>query len=535
MINQLYDIHLHRLSRHTNMMMPYCKYISADKFPDQISELLNTEVTLKYRNHNWIDNVNIESTSRPSDDYPWTPKGEDSPEFSGDQHDVYEDKFVVLRADATPPYRLIARSRDYKIILINSTDIDEGTGEYKFRSYVSEYAVQNYQLYYLDISDQYAGEISELKAVTLRVDAGEPTYSVLVEYLGNTGYIRFVLGDEVFSNLLDRIDPKGDYDYDNRSAADFADPVDVDGFTANHYNINHIKNIDGGNAANFWHVLHDPRAGEGPPEFDQDIYIEPDQPSQVPDFGDLDDALEDEGYYNFGLMEVDRTETAYGDFNFKTIEDDPEDTDIYIEPNPSKPPITIEDTPDFDDIDEPDEEPPTHGYVQRTVAVTETESSVVGEGEEYNFYDVDEDPPVIGPDDGVYNFGDEDEMDETAEGNYDFLDIDDDENLYDGKRYVMVIWDDITGDDEGYYNFGYLDMIGTETAKGDFNFGTIEDDPLDTDIEDPDAEPEPEPEEEPPFEFPPLKELTEEDKAFIFKKLIEGKTIYGTISGELAG
>ena len=125
MINQLYDVLLHHKTKHTNVEMPgviFNRYISADKFPEQISELINTEITLKYRNHNIVENLdNTPSSGRPSDDISWSPRNPISPEYSGDQYSIFEDTFIVLRADKTEPYRLIARSEDYKIILINST------------------------------------------------------------------------------------------------------------------------------------------------------------------------------------------------------------------------------------------------------------------------------------------------------------------------------------------------------------------------------------------------------------------------------
>lgn len=277
MIRQLYDVLLHHKTKHTNIEMPGCKYIAANVFPEQISELINTEITLKYRNHNIIDNYNEPSSGRPSDDSPWVSKPNTGPEYSGDPSDVYEDKFIVLRADSTEPYRLIARSLDYKMILINSTEIDD-SGEYKFKTIISEYPVQDNTYFGLEIQDQYVGEIDELGAVTLRVDAGEPTYSVLVEFLGSTGIIRFVLGDEVFSKIQDRYDINGDYDYDNKNASDYGEFVDVDGYYANHSDITHIKNIDGGNAGNVTHILADKRAGEFPEYYDveePDIEVTP--------------------------------------------------------------------------------------------------------------------------------------------------------------------------------------------------------------------------------------------------------------------
>ena len=63
MINKLYDTLLHNLSRHTNLSQPYSDYVKSDSFPNQNSELLNKEVTIKYRNYKIVeddkDNIKI--------------------------------------------------------------------------------------------------------------------------------------------------------------------------------------------------------------------------------------------------------------------------------------------------------------------------------------------------------------------------------------------------------------------------------------------------------------------------------------------
>ena len=73
------DILLHLLTKHTNLQVPFSDYVKSDKFPAQISELLNTEVNIKYRNYYKTD-LETETraaviirngekvSSRPSDD-----------------------------------------------------------------------------------------------------------------------------------------------------------------------------------------------------------------------------------------------------------------------------------------------------------------------------------------------------------------------------------------------------------------------------------------------------------------------------------
>ena len=97
-------------------------------------------------------------------------------------------------------------------------------------------------------------------------------------------------------------------------------------------------------------------------------------------------------------------------------------------------------------------------------------------------------------DDLVYNYGDLDEDDETANGNYDFDDLDEGtepdsivKGNYDFNNpgYVPSTGDSdddeestvivITNDDDYVFNFGDLDNYGETEAEGDYNFGELED------------------------------------------------------------
>ena len=161
-MKKLNDVLLHLITKHTNLQLPFSDYVKSDKFPTQISELLNSEVNIKYRNY-------------------------------------YEEPFIVLRADAEKPFRLIAVSKDYSKIIINSTEVINDN--YLFLTKVSEYPIQMNEYIGLQCEDQYAGDIVNLKSVTLRVDKCEPCYSVLMEYIGDNK-VRFILGDEVISKII---------------------------------------------------------------------------------------------------------------------------------------------------------------------------------------------------------------------------------------------------------------------------------------------------------------------------------------------
>jgi hypothetical protein len=58
-----------------------------------------------------------------------------------------------------------------------------------------------------------------------------------------------------------------------------------------------------------------------------------------------------------------------------------------------------------------------------------------------------------------YDFRDADEA--AEKNNFDFYDIDEDPP--------------VEGVDNGYYNFGCLDIPGSETAEGDYDFGDLDD------------------------------------------------------------
>ena len=262
-----YDVMLHILSRHTNLQVPYSDYVNGNIFPDQISELLNTEVTIKYRCHyntdyNIIEKAAIitedgeEISSRPSDDIQQLEPRELTEEEKKENPFIFSEPFRVLRADATEPYRLIAISRDYKKIIVNSTKKDR-YGNYLFETLVSEYTIQINELLGLGCYSQYAGKVRELKAVTLRVDATEPCYSVLMEFLGSTGMVRFILGDEAISVLYDYYDIDGSRDYEGKHAQDEENPVDVTGEYADADQHEYTFTDVNGGTSNNWDKMYD--------------------------------------------------------------------------------------------------------------------------------------------------------------------------------------------------------------------------------------------------------------------------------------
>lgn len=201
--------YLHQFSRHTNLNPPYSKYITANKFPDQISDLLNTEVIIKYKvlAKTDIETANKAATiirdgkvisSRPSDDIQHM---EDYviPDYIKKENPLYDEgSFIVLRADSVEPFKFIGISTDYSKMVIGSTKIINN--EYLFLSNVLEYPIQMNELLGIYVYNCY--DDGEILAKVLRIDDCEPLYSILIEFLENN-IIRFVLGDEVKSKLFE--------------------------------------------------------------------------------------------------------------------------------------------------------------------------------------------------------------------------------------------------------------------------------------------------------------------------------------------
>ena len=209
----LNDTMLHLLTRQTNLEKPYTSYITDEYFPDQITELLNTAITLKYRNH-YVYSKEIYSvpatitfngrtmSSRPSDDINFTERMIGPEDFEDDY--ILTDLFTVLRADAVEPHVLIAINADYSVLLISSTETDNN-GEYKFNTLINEYPVQNNTLFGLATLDQFSEQLygysgEEYDGVVLRVDKTEPCNTVIAEFVDDG--IRYVLGDECQSKVV---------------------------------------------------------------------------------------------------------------------------------------------------------------------------------------------------------------------------------------------------------------------------------------------------------------------------------------------
>lgn len=197
------DILLHKqITKHSNLMIPFSDHVTAFKFPKQNEQLLNTTVTLKYRDRHIADKeaVNIPSSGRPKDDVVFS---EADINKEGDDNIIFTSDFIILRADISDPYKYIAVSTDYRHIIVGKM---LENGEINTEIYpVSMIQMSEYIGLYT--TNMYFAKLDLVDAVIISADNGEPCNAVILEYIDkSTNTVRFVLGDECFSPI------KGYYD-----------------------------------------------------------------------------------------------------------------------------------------------------------------------------------------------------------------------------------------------------------------------------------------------------------------------------------
>ena len=222
--------------------------------------------------------------------------------------------------------------------------------------------------------------------------------------------------------------------------------------------------------------------------FDQGLY-----PTEDFEFGDIDDFD-----YNYDFYDIDTDPPVEGDdegkFNFGNIDDDEPhatgDYDMNNDPRESQfdfgdqdedPPVEEEDDGKFNFIGTEDEEKMAEGDwdMNKDIPI-EPEP----EDTDCNFFDLDEDPPVEGDDDGKFNFGDLNEG--QTEGDYNFFDTDEDPPV-EGDDDLVFNFSDIDEDPESFEELDWdmeqeglpinMDDPGDDdTDIVDWDFGEAEDD-----------------------------------------------------------
>lgn len=163
-------------AKHTNIWYPYSQYVKYDEYPTQDYDMLDSIVSLRYRDMNIVD--------KDADEMGPVDIIEEDPNF------ICEKEFRVLRFDIDTPYRMVSVSTDNSIILVNDSR--------KYTEEVAQYPIQYNEFIGIDIFNDYGDKFRE--GVTLRVDDGEPCHTIIIEFLTDTK-VRVVLGDEVASHM----------------------------------------------------------------------------------------------------------------------------------------------------------------------------------------------------------------------------------------------------------------------------------------------------------------------------------------------
>ena len=288
------------------------------------------------------------------------------------------------------------------------------------------------------VENQYIEEDKIIPAVTIAADTAEGHNVVLLEHYSDN-IIRFTLADEKIAKVLDYVENlEDDYDVDGKYAVDLSDVyVDYDGFNASYFDISNITEEE---RVAISSALINYVEATGPKE----VKIGSGVYNDIREFTDVNGgtasesdlrkfALDDPMYYYDSAEDKTNVVPSFklpAEFNNWTLISTPDDPK--------------------DDISTGD----------------------------HNFKDLDEDPPVEGEDNLVYNFG-EDGSEESSEQN------------------TSV----------GKFNFGELDDSEDESEDSQTEIISFLD----------------------KYKFTPKLDFTAVDRANFIKLMMEGKTIYGAI------
>ena len=163
-------------ARHTNIWYPNSNYVAYNTYPAQDQDMVGSNVTLRYRNMNFVDLTPEELGPVDS--------------ASIDSNNVRTDEFTVLRFDIEEPFKMVSITSDYEVILVNDSRY------YMFE--INQYAIQYNEFIGVEVFDDYGVDMRP--GVTLRVDNGEPCMAVIAEFIGQDK-IRIILGDEVACHM----------------------------------------------------------------------------------------------------------------------------------------------------------------------------------------------------------------------------------------------------------------------------------------------------------------------------------------------
>ena len=207
------------LTKHTNMNLVTGKYIGVDKYPEQNTDLLNTVVQITYKDKRIVDdfphgpNSDDIAMFRPGNDRAGLDLDSKEGFIKDDIINHFTDNFLIIRCDAVEPYRLVAVSDDFRVVLVGSSKLDEhGTLTLDCREYgpqydgaIGAYCKPVYEYVYdengrmIKIDTDYSPD-----AYIFMSEIGEDCNSVIIEYNTDTTY-RVILEDEIDIDVLENI------------------------------------------------------------------------------------------------------------------------------------------------------------------------------------------------------------------------------------------------------------------------------------------------------------------------------------------
>ena len=156
------------------------EYVSATEFPEQDSDALLTNISIKYRDR--------------------TCALIDEPGMS--EYYTRETNITILRWDITAPYIFIGCNNEGKLFVGDTRE---------FPNDILMYCEQQYKFYKIETIDLFNDMRNQLNGIIIRCDDAQPSYCIIMEFV-NDNTVRFILSDETVAKLHDDYKDKKEKD-----------------------------------------------------------------------------------------------------------------------------------------------------------------------------------------------------------------------------------------------------------------------------------------------------------------------------------
>ena len=190
MITELIRTYLKDKTKYTNFLMP-------NNGDGEETELINTRITLKYRDHSIMnlqaldypatitDESGSPMRSRPDDDpYDVIPINPEGPDF--DEEYVYVDEFIIVKSTNNKCKEIVAINDDMSVVLVSTYE----NGAYIDRVHI--YDLQRFDLIGTCYKVTIDGE--ERNAYVIAASEGEPCHGVLAVPYDDS--VKFITTDD---------------------------------------------------------------------------------------------------------------------------------------------------------------------------------------------------------------------------------------------------------------------------------------------------------------------------------------------------